>query len=811
MKLAHDLAFSIIKTMWGTFIKSTIRLLLRHRSFTLVNILGLSFSLAIFTSLALYIQHELSFDKFHSRADRIYRIEQLMQGGGRIERMVGTPTPLWQVLEDDFREVEASIRWIPFRRIMSKKGGESFNASVAYVEENFLEVFDFTVLAGDPGKMLSEPLTMVLTESTAKKLFGDEEAVGMTYQADGVVHTVAGIIQDPPSNSHIDFDLLISVSTLNNLYGDDTFTYWGNNWVSLYVLMREKTDMEDFNAKILPMLKEYRGEDNEDELYTRPLMDIHLQSDLGDDYAVRGNINNLYILVAIAVFILIMSGVNFTNLSIAYSSLRIREIGIRKINGGSRRLLLGQLLGESLVVSMVSILLAFVIFESFLPVFNHLVNRELSFRYLDNFPLLAFILGVGLTTGMLSALYPAVLLSGFRPINIVQAGRNGMVKGPVLRHVLVGLQFLISAAMIISTLGVVRQASYMKNKDLGYNPRNIIQTAIADSSWSHLNTFRELLLQNPRVLDVAYHDYPVCQSSNWTTVTWEGAQEDQFIRMNVNYADHHYLHTYEMKFLEGENFKDLQRGRNEGEKLLVLNEAAVRMLEMQDPVGKYILYGLDYRQGGVDRVKIAGIIEDYHFLSVHNVIMPIMIRLFHDQLTPQTISIRLNGIDDRETIRYIRELFSEHYPELPFNHDYIYDFHARMYEEEDRMSNIVLALAVLSIIIACLGVYGLVAFATSNRTREVGIRRVMGAGFFSIGRVFSREFLILICLANLLAWPAGYFLVSNWMQNFPYRIDFSTLPYLAALFLTLFFAMASMLFHIYRSTRMQPADSLRYE
>jgi putative ABC transport system permease protein len=351
----------------------------------------------------------------------------------------------------------------------------------------------------------------------------------------------------------------------------------------------------------------------------------------------------------------------------------------------------------------------------------------------------------------------------------------------------------------------------MKNKDLGYNPVNVIQTPITDSSWSHLNAFRELLLKNPRIQDVAFHDYPVCASSNWTGITWEGAGEDEGIRMNVNYVDHHYLNTYQMRFLEGEGFVDLQRGREEGEKLVILNQAAVNMMGLEDPVGKYIQYGLDYRQSRNGKVKIVGIVEDYHFLSVHNVIMPIMLRLFHDQLVPGTMAIRVDGIDNKTTIRFIEELFTEHYPDLPFSSDYVYDFHARMYEEEGRMSNIVLALAILSIIIACLGVYGLVAFTTSIRTREVGIRKVMGAGFLRITRVFSREYLVLIILANLLAWPAGFFLVKNWLQDFPYRVDFSIFPYLVALVLTLVFAMASMLYHINRSVRMQPADSLRYE
>jgi putative ABC transport system permease protein len=734
-----------------------------------------------------------------------------MNEGGRIERMSGTPEPLWQVLEDEFEEVVASVRYVPFRRILTSDEGESFNMGIAYVEDNFLDIFDFTVVEGNAEDILNDPLSMVITETTAKRLFGDEDVIGQSYKADGVVHTVTGIIKDPPSNSHINFEILISINTLTSLFGDDTFTHWGNNWVCLYVLMQEEHDIESFNSKIQFLLKKHYYEETLNELDTRPLLDIHLYSDLADDYAIRSKISNIYVLMAIAVFILIMAGVNFTNLAVAYNSLRIREVGIRKINGGSRRLLLIQLLGESLTMSLISVLLAFVIFETFLPLFNQLVSRDLNFHYLQNMPLFALILFIGLITGMLSALYPAIILSGFQPVQILQAKSKEGKDGPVLRRTLVGLQFLISAVLIISTLGVVRQASYMKNKDLGYNPRNVIHSAFNDTSWIHANTFRDILLENPHIIDVSYHDYPVCQSDNWTRVSWEGAESGEWIRMNVNYVDPHYLNTYQMRLIDGEGFTESQIGSQESIPQLVLNSAAVKRIGIEDPVGKHIRYGGDYRLNNIGNVRIVGVVDDYHFISVHNVITPIMIRLFNERTNPQSISIRLDGIKMQETLEFVSAKFAEYYPKLPFRPDFVYDFHARMYAEEGRMSNIVLALAILAIIIACLGVYGLVAFTTSNRTGEVGIRKVMGAGFYRIARLFSKEFLILICISNLLAWPVGYFLVKNWLQSFPYKVGFSIAPYLAALFLTIIFAMLSMLYHIYRSNRMQPADSLRYE
>jgi putative ABC transport system permease protein len=373
------------------------------------------------------------------------------------------------------------------------------------------------------------------------------------------------------------------------------------------------------------------------------------------------------------------------------------------------------------------------------------------------------------------------------------------------------LQFFISAALIIGTIGVTRQAFYLKNKDLGYNPELVLRIPMNDTSMSHMSTFRDELLRYPGILNASIHDYRVCESTNWTRITWEGAEEEEFIRINVNYTDRHFLETYEMSLVEGDGFRTPLPGDTAVLDQVLLNEAAVKRMGFNEPIGKILRYGGDYRQYGRLRPVIVGVIKDYHFLSAHNTITPLMIRPYPAGHTGQSISVRTDGASLKESIGQIENKFKEFYPQEAFIYEFTDEYHAQMYRVEDQLSKIVFTLAVIAIIIACLGVYGLVAFTTSKRTKEVGIRKVMGARFFSINRLFAREFIILLLISNILAWPAAYYFVKDWLQNFPYKIEFSVIPYVVALLLTFVFTLLSMLYHTRKSSRLNTAECLRYE
>jgi putative ABC transport system permease protein len=351
----------------------------------------------------------------------------------------------------------------------------------------------------------------------------------------------------------------------------------------------------------------------------------------------------------------------------------------------------------------------------------------------------------------------------------------------------------------------------MMNKDLGYNPRSVIRIPFRDTSEVRIQRFREMVLENPGIIQASVHDYPVCHSDNWTGISWEGAEEDDYIRMNVNYADHHFLDLYEMRLMEGDGFTPDRFGSPEAGREVILNKTAVRQMGLDDPIGRHIGYGLDYRMNIMGEVKIVGVVDDYHFLSVHNTITPLMIRLYDEGLVGRSISVRMNALDLKGSLEFLEDKFIEIFPELPWDYQFVYDFHARMYQEEQKMAHVIMALAIIAIIIACLGVYGLIAFTTSRRTHEVGVRKAMGAGFPRISLLFIREFLVLILIANLVAWPVGYFVVNSWLKSFPYKVSFSVAPFFVALLLTIVITILSMLYHTYRASSLQPAESLRYE
>ena len=577
-------------------------------------------------------------------------------------------------------------------------------------------------------------------------------------------------------------------------------------------MLEEGHDIDAFNGKIQHLLRKHFKEDTKNELLTRPLLDIHLYSDLANDYAVRGSMRNLYILMTLAVFILFMAGINFTNLAIAYTTVRASEVCLRKMNGASKRILLSQYLSESLVMTLLAILLGFVIFESFLPLFNKLVHRSLDFDYLHNYPLLLLVLGAGLFTGLLSGAYPAWLISRSQPSEFLSQQISRGNKNPLLRKTLIGVQFFISTALIIGTLGVARQANFMMNKDLGYVPEGVLRVEFADTSMVRIEHLQEILSEHPDIVGSTVHDYEVCASTNWTRVSWDGAQEDEFIRMNVNYTDHHYLDIYQMRLSEGDGFTGKQQGTDAEGNQVIMNQTALNRIGMEDPIGKKIRYGGDYRGGVVgNQATIVGIIDDFHFLSVHNTITPLMLRLYNEAQAGQSLSVRFNTRDISGIRDYIQQQFLAIFPELAFDYEFVDEFHEAMYEEERLMSRIVLYIAIIVNIIAALGLYGLIAYSTSLRTREVGLRKVLGANFALISRLFSREFILLVIIANLASWPAVYFVNQRWLQTFPYKVSLAFWPYLAAFAVTLVVAYGSMLYHTYRASQINPADSLRYE
>jgi len=800
--------------MLRNYIITSFRYYLRNINYTLLNILGLSIGISVFIALALYIQFELSFDNFHTNKESIFRVEQLMIEGGREELMESCPTLLGPALKDEFPEIEYMSRvfvtgvYSPFE---IQYGENSFVIKAYYVDQDFLDMFSFPLIESSNETPLAEPLQIILTKSLAKQIFGDENPIGKTLTDDDDLFTVSGIMEDVPGNSHMQFRALCSMSTFKELYGDDVFSWW-DNWISVYIKLKENTDANLMKDKTQHILKKFWREDTENQILLRKMTDIHLYSEISDDFALVGSIKNVYIFSIVALIILIMAGVNYTNLSTAQTIKRTKEAGIRKINGAKKGHLIRQLLVESTIITLFALFLAFVIFETFLPWFNNIVQRELNFEYFNNYPLSLLIIIVALLLGSLSSLYPSYLISNFEPLTIIKGFTNKSGKKPVLRKILITVQFLMSVSLIIVTLGVLRQVNFMQNKDLGYNQNDLIRIEYSDTSMNRIKYFREELLKNPNFIGGTIHDYPISSSTNWTRISWEGAEDQERIRMSVNYVDYRFLNIYNMKLIDGKGFTAPQIGNSPEGNQVVINETAVNKMGMKDPIGKMILYGGDYH-GGIsgNQATIVGVLKDFHFLSVHNTITPIMVRKFNEFQVGQSISIKMTGKNKSQNLQLLQDKFIEIFPEQVFKYHFVEDYHNKMYEEDKKLSNVIMYLAVLAILIACLGVFGLVSFTTAQRTKEIGIRKVLGSSIRNINWIFSKEFILLIILSFIISTPISYIWIKSWLQSYPYKVEFAIWPYLFALFLTMLITMLTILAKTLKTGRVNPADCLRYE
>lgn len=791
------------------FIKTAIRSLKRNLAYTLVNILGLSFALAIFIILALYIQFESSFDNFNQHANCIYRIEQMMKDGNTYKHLIGCPSPTWKGLKDEFPEVELSIRFSYWKHPIETPSGNEYEIKVIRTDNDFLKIFSYQLIQGNQKNALAEPFSMILTESLSNALFGRTNPIGKTLEDDGVTYKITGLMKDPPNNSHLDFNALQSINTLTILDGGDSpFTSWGDNWVSCYVKLDPNHHINSFNAKLRNILKKLWHEGTENQLFARPVDEIHLYSGNSGDYAVTGSITNIYILSTLALFILIMAGVNFTNLSLAYSSKRMKEFGLRKIIGANKNMLIRQFLSESVLMVLFSLLLAFVIVNTFLPWFNQIVNRELFFKQIFDIEFLAFILSVSLILGLLSGIYPAFVIahSNFK------SGIGNKIGKSTLRKLSVGFQFIISACFIIGAIGIYQQVSYLKNKDLGFNAENMIRINVHGAKKQDIKYFREQIIQNPDVFAATIHDFPIESGSDFTWASWEGANEKEYIRMNNNHSDHYFVDTYGLELIEGEGFIGPQKGTavegNQG----IINETAQLQMRLDKPIGIKMKYWNDYR-GDVEgnRITIVGVVKDFHFKSARNDITPMIIRLYNEKMTGWSVSAKISQNNTAQTIEFFSHTFSQVFPELVFKYEFVEQGISNLYLEEMKLSEVVLLLALLAIIIACLGVYGLISFSTISRTKEIGIRRVLGANPFSIYYLFTKEFFALIIAANIIAWSISYYSLNEWLDTFSYSMSFSIIPYFIALSSIIVFAILSMVYQISKTIKANPVNSLKYE
>jgi putative ABC transport system permease protein len=784
--------------MFKNYLKIAVRNAQKQKAYSLINIFGLAIGLACCILMVLYVQDELCFDRFHENGDRIVRIGY----EGEFGRTARTPHILAPALLQSYPEVENAVRIKALERPVVSHGDEKFYEDrFYYADPSIFAIFTFPFIAGDPQNALSSPDALVLTQETAQRYFGDRNPLGETLEVVGLgLFNITGVVENVPRNSHFRFDFLTSYRTLE-LQDSRGFNTWDNFVTSTYVLLAEQTDLRKFEASLLPLVERHQiaeGNKNESFLVHR-LKDLHLHATLNGELGPGGSVANLTIFTALAIFVLLIACMNYMNLATARATRRAREVGIRKVLGSIHRQLIIQFLGESLLLSLLGLAVALLLVEIALPTFNALAQKELSLVGSPGW-LAALLCGIVLATGFVAGSYPAFVLSRFQPVSVLKGELMSSIRGKGFRRILVVAQFAISIVLIIGTLTIFHQLEFLQQKDLGFNREQVVVLRMEDQYMrENVGTVKNELRQNPKILQVAVASNVPGKGLGMYRYQLEGSSE--WIDCATYFVDADYLETLEINMLEGRGFAGNQA--TDARKAFLVNSSAVAHFGWENAIGKAVNWD------GEKKGWIIGVVEDFHFQSLEQKIEPLILHIEPGYY--RYLAIRIDPADIAATMAFIREKWEAVDPNHPFQYSFLDETFDALFRQVEQFIRIFGYAAVLAIFIACLGLFGLAAFAADRRIKEVGIRRVLGASASQIFRLLSGEFAWLVLIAFVLASPLAYLAMHEILQNFAYRAGIEWWIFALAGALALIIALGTVSMQAIRAALANPANSLRYE
>ena len=765
--------------MLRNYFSIALRNLLKHKQVTVINLVGLTVSIGSFMLIFLFVQYELSYDTYHQKSERIYRIsrEWLNMDKESSLHLGHVAPPFGPLLKNDFPGmIEESVRFLRNDVLL-----ENESSDVKIIEENLFfadpgvfRMFSWEILDGDTTGLLEQPDGMVLSERAAKRYFGDENPIGqfLVYDGEGEFQ-VKAIMADVPDNSHFQPEVIASFKAVENRMGrEQLMQNWGSNNYSTYLLLSEGNTIDQLAEQIPSFIDKHLGQFNGlaasdfNLLHFWPIEDIHLYSQLDSEIEANGNIIYVYIYSIIAVFILLIACINFINLATARSVKRSREVGIRKVMGAFRKQLIGQFLTESVMITLMALCFSFLIVSVFLPDFNDFVQRELSLNVGENLPLLFMFVGLILVVGLVAGSYPAFVLSSYRPATILRASKHQGGKHPLLRASLVVLQFSISIALMIGVLTVNEQLDYVHSKPLGFNGENMMVLPLNDQIYENFDNLRQQWTQKNGIRSVSMASRVpsgrLLDSQDFSAEV-DGEMKSATFRVADIHVDHDYLTSLGVKFVAGRNFsRELHSDSTEA---FIINEATAYAMGWDSPeaaLGKDVNFGGGWRSG-----RIIGVVENFHFESLHQPISPIVVLVTEGRAS--FVMMDIDPAQKAELNAYLQEQWAYLMPDSSFEYFYLGDRFDEQYASEDRLSMVVTFFASLAIIIATLGLIGLASFTTEQRYKEIGIRKVMGASVSQILMLLSGRFSLLILLAFVLASPLAYWLMQNWLTSFAYH------------------------------------------
>jgi predicted permease len=774
--------------MIKNYLKIAFRVIKKHKGYSIINITGLAVGIACCVLILLWVQDELSFNRFHKNYKEIYRTTLNIAG-----RWTGSsPWALAPLLKQEYPEIQAAARYRS-NDILFTYEDKSFYEETAFVDPDFFEIFTFPWQKGNEDTPFPALTSVVITERTATKYFGNEDPLGKTFTANNRTKlSVTGIIKNVPANSTLTFDILASV----RLFGEEKLNSWALESGS-FILLHKNASPDALQEKIVGITMEYDKRTNETvTTHIQPFSRMHLYS-LGGG----GNITYIYIFSTIALFILLIACINFMNLSTARGSTRAKEVGMRKVVGARRNNLVNQFYGESLLLSIVSLLIAIVLVYLFLPAFNNLAQKSMILDLGHNLPMLLGLMGITLFTGLVSGSYPALFLSSFRPSDIIKGPNSARSSKPLLRKILVVTQFSIAIVLIIGTIITVKQLHFIRNKELGFNRHHVLSLPMNPTLWESYESFKNEALGHHTITHVTSAISQPTRVGNINPVYWEGRGPEQYETMRFITCDHDYIKTFEMELVEGRDFSrdfptDLQN--------YIVNEEAVKFMGLKDPVGK--LFSIWQYEG-----QIIGVVKNFHSRPLHNTIEPLVLTLAQQHWGPNYVFLRLRPENISQTMNDIEKVWKKFTPNYPFDFRFLDEDFEQLYRADQRTGTIFKYFAILAIFISCLGIFGLAAFTADQRTKEIGIRKVLGASISSIVSLISREFVLLLTLANVIAWPIAYFLMKRMLNNYAYRTSITLWIFLIAGVLAYSIALLTVSFQAFKAARTDPARALRYE
>jgi putative ABC transport system permease protein len=806
--------------MFTNLIKHSLRSFKRQRSYIIINILGLSIGIACSLLIALFVINELSYENYNTKKDRIYRMVLNGKLGGQEVTVAYSAAIIGPTLVKEVPEVEDFLRMNGIGPNNIEYNNQIFgDDNIVEADSSFFNFFSIPLIKGDARGVLNGPHKAVLSEKMAKKIFGNENPVDKTIKIgnDTVRYVISGVMGDIPENTHYKASIITSFMTNP---GSKNPT-WLSNSFSTYLLLKPNSSYKTVDAKMPGMIVKYVGPElqkymgvsitdfaakgNKYRFFLQNLKDIHLDTSIQQQFKPASDPKYLKIFGSIAILIVLIAAINFMNLATAQASKRAKEVGIKKVGGSTRGMLVGQFLTESFILSFVSLILALVFIRLSLPYFNHLLGASLSLKLFATWYTIPILILFSVIVGFLAGSYPALFLSSFNPYEVLKGSIKNSMKNGQLRRVLVVFQFAVSILLIVGTMIMYRQIKYMLNKDVGFNKEQLMVINSADALGKKIKSFKDIIREVPGVVNIASSTAVPGRNNNDNAYQMEGRKDESFL-MQTNWVDYNYLATYGMKLAAGRDFSE---SFTSDKNACIINESALKNFSITDIAKTRFMEPRD--SGKMNYMPVIGVVKNFNFESLRNPIQPYIMKFQTENQIWGYLTVRLSGSNYKQTIGAIEDRWKEFVPNNPLQYYFIDADFQNMYVQEKQNAQMAVIFSILAIFIAALGLFGLTSFTVEQRTKEIGVRKAMGSSIAGIYVVISREVIILISISALLAWPLIYYLGSKWLQNFFYRINLGVFSFIAGLCIVLGIAVLTISYRIMVAARVNPAQSLKYE